>query len=114
MIGKKERYLYTQDEVAEYLGLTHATVYKIIKNGEIKGIQIGNGEQRKHRAFSVSELDEYRIKRITKKCGNSGEKEMLDASLVVTLYRRLKKDARHWALSQMTNSRKKTNRRIEQ
>lgn len=106
MIGEKERYLYTQDEVAEYLGLTHATVYKIIKNGEIKGVQIGNGEQRKHRAFSVSELDEYRIKRITKKCGKSGEKEMLDASLVVTLYRRLQKDARHWALSQMTKTKR--------
>ena len=106
MTGEKERYLYTQDEVAEYLGLTHATVYKIIKNGEIKWVQIGNGEQRKHRAFSVSELDEYRIKRITKKCGKSGEKEMLDASLVVTLYRRLQKDARHWALSQMTKTKR--------
>lgn len=106
MTGEKERYLYTQDEVAEYLGLTQATVYKIIKNGEIKGIQIGNGEQRKHRAFSVSELDEYRIKRINQKCGKSGEKEMLDASLVVTLYRRLQKDARHWALSQMMKTKR--------
>lgn len=114
MTGEKERYLYTQEEVADYLGLTHATVFKIIKNGEIKGVQIGNGEQRKHRAFSVSELDEYRIKRITKKCGGSGEEEMLVASFVVTLYRRLQKDARHWALSQMTNTRKKANRRIEQ
>ncbi len=39
---RPELVLYTLEEVAELLGLTHRTVWQYVKDGKLKAVMIGN------------------------------------------------------------------------
>ena len=84
-----ERTFATQDEVAQYLGLTHATVNRLVKNGEIKGERVGVGEKRTHLKFSVDDLDAFLLERIKRKVKGKYDKQMAGARLLLTLFQEL-------------------------
>ena len=84
-----ERTFATQDEVAEYLGLTQATVNKLIKSGEIKGKRFGSGTLRAHYLFSSSDLDACLLERIKRKVKDKYDKQMAGARLLLALFREL-------------------------
>lgn len=91
-----KRCFYTQDEVSVYLGLTQATVNKLVKNGEIKGERVGFGKIRSHRVYPVAEVDRYQLARIKKKLGENFEDEMGEANFVIDAFQSLNVDLREF------------------
>ncbi len=84
-----KRTFATQDEVAQYLGLSHATVNRIIKNGEIKGNRFGSGTLRSHCIYSSDDLDAFLLERIKRKLKKKYDKQIAGARLLLTLFREL-------------------------
>ena len=98
----EQRYLRTQDEVAEYLGLTQVTVNKLVKNGEIKGKRVGNGDKRSRFKFPVAELDRCLLGRIKRSLGRNFTGGMFEAILVATVFQSI--DVNWAALTPITTA----------
>ena len=84
----KPAFFQSQYDAAAYLGIAQTTFNKLVKDGEIQGERVGDGEKRKHFYFSTLKLDQFQLEAAKQKLGDKFDEQFKTAQEIVDAFQR--------------------------